>query len=122
MRYKLISHFQNVDINSKEVDNSKATSNNDSINSDNFEDSESIIFIENSKDEETEINNLNLLFKDSRKFLFENEPRNIKSSMINKDNNGDDYDNIIEKDTISNRKNIKNIDNISLDLLNRNFK
>ena len=120
MRYKLISHFQNVDINNKEVDNSKATSNNDSINSDNFEDSESIIFIENSKDEETEINNLNLLFKDSRKFLFENEPRNIKSSMINKDNNGDDYDNIIEKDTISNRKNIKNIDNISLDLLNRN--
>ena len=60
------------------------------------------------------------MFKDSRKFLFENEPRNIKLSMINKDNNGDDYDNIIEKDTISNRKNIKNIDNISLDLLNRN--
>ena len=116
MRYKLISHFQNEENPDKETEQSKDISDQYSINLDNYDDSQSQIFIDNSKDEESEINNLNLLFKDSRKFLFENEPRNIKSSIVNKDNNGDDYDNI-EKDNISNRI---NIDNISLDLLNRN--
>ena len=116
MRYKLISHFQNEENPDKETEQSKDISDQYSINLDNYDDSQSQIFIDNSKDEESEMNNLNLLFKDSRKFLFENEPRNIKSSIVNKDNNGDDYDNI-EKDNISNRI---NIDNISLDLLNRN--
>jgi hypothetical protein len=73
--------------------------------------------------EESEINNLNILFKDSRKFLFDCNPKNIKSSIVNKDNNYDennDNNKIILKESSSIRKSIKNNDNISLDLLNRN--
>ena len=123
MKIKLISQFQNEDEKETEqLNENKFNPNNVSMNSDNFNESQSQIFLDNSKEEESEINNLNILFKDSRRFLFDNNPKNIKSSIINKDNNDDENNdnNIILKESTPIRKNIKNIDNISLDLLNRN--
>ena len=127
IRYKLISQFQVVDDSSelekeKEFDQSKENKllPNDTLNSnDIIEENKSQIFQENNnnKDEETEINNLNLLFKDSRKFLFENNTNNryTFNSILNKENNNNNE--ILEKNILNNNK---NIDKISLDLLNRN--
>ena len=120
MKYKLISQFQNDNNDDKkeieELKYSISLSEEDSINPNNFEDTESQIFQDNNKDEISEIRNLNLLFQDSRKFLFENNQKNILNSKTNKDNN----ENNIIKENNSCEKTTQNLDNISLDLLNRN--
>ena len=125
MKYKLLSQFQieeTNDTNEKEkekIEESKDNNNNNifssdkgSINSKDFEeDSQSQILQETSK------KNLNLLFKDSRKFLFENNQKNILNRIPTKEIN--ENNNII-KENNSSEKSIQNFDNISLDLLNRN--
>ena len=117
MKYKLISQFQNDILNKKENEESKEDlflSEEDSMN--NLEESKSQISQENYKEEISEIKNLNLLFKDSRKFLFENNPQNnIITSPQNQANNNI---NIIRENSIE-EKNAQNFDNISLDFLNR---
>ena len=121
MKSKLFSQFQNEETNDtnekeKELDESKDNNNyflfqeeqeedKDTINSKDFEeDSQAQIFQENKKEEKSEIKNLNLLFKDSRKFLFENKSKTIMTQFQSKESN---KNNIIK-------------DNDSLDLLNRN--
>ena len=121
MKHKLISQFQSEDSNEKETDQSKENENilpeESSLNV--FEESQSQISQDNINNE-SEIKNLNIVFKDSRKFLFENnnKNKNIISSIINKDNNNLNNNTIKENDSIE--ENIKNNDNITLDLLNRN--
>ena len=115
MKYKLLSQFQNEetnDTNEKEKETGEIKDNNtllqeedkDTINSKDFEDFQSQIFQENNKEEKSEIKNLNILFKDSRRFLFENDQKKILNQIQKKESK--EY-NIIK-------------DNDSLDLLNRN--
>ena len=125
MKYKLLSQFQIEETNDtnekeKEIEMEELKENNNifssdknTINSKDFEeeDSQSQILQENSR------KNLNLLFKDSRKFLFETNQKNILNRIPTKDSN---ENNKIIQENNSLENNSKDFDNISLDLLNRN--
>ena len=111
------SNNENKEIKTESKDNN-ILSDEKTINSEDFENSQSQIFQDEEKVEKSEIKNMNLLFKDSRKFLFESEQDEL---AVNSNEKKEGYYNNIVKLNNPNEKNDNKMnDNISLDLLNRN--